>query len=80
MPSSRNRKKNKGKERKAKKEEAERALVHNTWVDLANGLHNSNGTVVTQCNHGLAEVPDESHPVSIFLVNYFSPFSPLHFH
>lgn len=35
MPSSRNRKKNKGKERKAKKEEAERVDTYNIWQGLA---------------------------------------------
>ena len=70
MPSSGNRKKNKGKVRKAKKEEAERALVHSTLKDWANGLR-GDGTVVTQCNHGLAEVPDASHPVSSFMHTFF---------
>ena len=68
MPSSR--KRNKGKERKAKKEESKRVEVHNTWKYWANGLEDD-GTVVTQCNHGLAEVPDVSHPVSSFIDSLF---------
>ena len=59
MPSSRNRKKNKGKERKAKKEEAERVDIYTKWKRWANG-EQLDGSVVTQCNHGLAAVPDIS--------------------
>jgi len=57
-------------ERKAKKEESKRVEVHKTWKYWANGLEDD-GTVVTQCNHGLAEVPDVSHPVSSFIDSLF---------
>ena len=69
MPSS-SRKKNQGKDRKAKKEEAKRAQVHTIWKLWARGLQ-CDGSV-SQCNHGLAEVPDVSHPVSIFIDALFS--------
>ena len=69
MPPS-SRKKNKGRDRKAKKEEAKRAKVHTIWKLWANGLQ-CDGSVY-QCNHGLAEVPDLSHPVSVFIDALFS--------
>ena len=68
MPSSRNRKKNKGKERKAKQDEAKRALVYNTWKGLVRGDTKS-GSI--HCNHGLVEVPDITHPVASFLHTLF---------
>lgn len=66
MPSS-SRKKNKGRDRKAKKAEAERVANYNTWQvwATATGEH-------VQCSHGLeATIPDISHPVSSFISEYF---------
>jgi len=74
MPAT-SRKRNKGKERKAKKAAAEEAEIQRFKVDIlwrswARG--EDNGTiVVTQCNHGFDEIPDESHPVSRFISDYF---------
>ena len=77
MPS---RKRNKGKERKAKKAaleaekvESERSALRRVWQGWARGdnmsygeRHASNSFI--QCNHGFAKiVPDENHPVSSFM-------------
>ena len=69
MPSSR--KRNKGKERKAKKaaEKEEAAIVElqQIWQGWVRG-NMSGSSVSIQCNHGLVEVvPDNSHPVSKFI-------------
>ena len=68
MPS---RKRNKGKERKAKKAEmieTERAGIHSMWLGLARGL-NAGGEKVIQCDHGVALkiLDDENHPVTSFI-------------
>jgi len=66
MPAS-SRKRNKGRDRKAKKEEAERMELQKVWRGWAQG--DMSGAVFIQCNHGFGEValPDEStHPVSSF--------------
>ena len=66
------RKRNKGKERKAKKEadkmERERGIVRNTWVGYASGM-DYEGRVISQCNHGLdLTIPDDiNHPVINFI-------------
>ena len=73
MPAS-SRKRNKGKERKAKqatkKVEAQWAEVNNTWHDWARG--DMTDTFSIQCKHGFDEVvlPDESHPVSSFISSF----------
>jgi len=68
MPSSsrKNRKRNKGKERKAKKEEAVRVDIYTKWHSWATGKTPEKDVVIVHCNHGLAAVPDISHP---FLVS-----------
>ena len=55
MPAA-SRKRNKGKERKAKKKEVENGKSYNSWQCWARGK-NPNGVVIFPCNHGLAEVP-----------------------
>ena len=69
------RKRNKGKERKAKKaeleaeKEAERIeIVRNRWKNWARGV-DINGRVKTQCNHGVdLVIPDgDNHPVTNFI-------------
>ena len=74
MPPS-SRKRNKGKDRKAKK----RIEMYNTWQNWARGesknLFSGSRQVleVKPCNHGLVPVlPEESHPVSRFISDYFS--------
>ena len=61
MPS---RKRNKGKERKAKKAEQEERIMRNRWKTWALG-----DGQVTQCNHGVdLTIPDEvNHPVAKFI-------------
>ena len=74
MPAS-SRKRNKGKDRKAKKEESKRIQIYNDWQDLAKGNLVSSGGMPLNvpCNHGLVPVlPEESHPVSRFISDYFS--------
>lgn len=63
MPAS-SRKRNKGKDRKAKKEEA---ALHNLWCGWTQG--DMSGAFSIQCNHGFGELvlPDKSHPVSSFM-------------
>jgi len=71
MPSSGNRKKNKGRERKAKKEESKKVQLYNFWRNWVNGK-DDNGRDIIQCDHGLVErLPDVSHPVSSFIHSYF---------
>ena len=70
MPS---RKRNKGKERKAKKAvleferiDNERAEVRNYWLGWARG--EDEVRQITQCNHGISLViPDGNHPVTNFI-------------
>lgn len=80
MPAS-SRKKNKGKERKAKKAESERVNCYNNWQDWARGNLSSatfGGVDVgatgehVQCSHGLEldELPDIYHPVSRFINSF----------
>ena len=78
MPAS-SRKRNKGKDRKAKKaakeEESKRIQIYNEWQDLAKGNLMSSGGMELNipCNHGLgALLSEESHPVSRFISDYFS--------
>ena len=75
MPS---RKKNKGKERKAKKAELERekiesirALVHETWTGWTRGI-GLDGRQISQCNHGCDSIPDNNHPVTNFIDGFYS--------
>ena len=76
------RKRNKGKERKAKKaaEEAKihRETVYSLWSGWAKGVRFDKGKVftqchelITQCDHGCVAVPDGSHPVSVFLTEFY---------
>ena len=69
MPS---RKRNKGKERKAKKAEHERGMARETWQGWARGEDLlKNGRIITQCNHGcdlLLMIPNaNNHPVTSFM-------------
>jgi len=69
MPSS-SRKKNKGKDRKAKKVELERVAIYNAWRGWASGRNRTTGNQI-QCSHGLdTTIPDKSHPVSSFISDY----------
>ena len=67
------RKKNKGKERKAKKEENKKAERRSRWERFARG-EDENNKKVMQCNHGCTvEIPDSlDHPVVSFLDEYFT--------
>jgi len=56
MPAS-SRKRNKGKDRKAKKEESEKLRIRKLWVDW---LENT-------CDHGCAMMISDDHPVSSFM-------------
>ena len=79
MPS---RKRNKGKERKARKAELEverikivmneRAEVHKIWTGYVRGV-DEDGQVISQCNHGRGYlfIPDVNHPVTSFLDDFF---------
>lgn len=71
MPSS-SRKKNKGKDRKAKKEEAQQMRIYNDWQAWVQG-QDIGQRVPIQCNHGLVidKLPDKSHPVSSFITAFF---------
>ena len=61
------RKKNKGKDRKAKKIEAERARVREMWLGWAKGKDKVTGEKI-QCDHGRIAVPNDlDHPVSMFM-------------
>ena len=67
------RKRNKGKERKAKKAEldleiieSQREAVRNYWLGWARG--EDEVRQITQCNHGISLViPDGNHPVTNFI-------------
>jgi len=66
MPPS-SRKRNKGKERKAKqqakKDENERAIIHGVWINYCS---------IRDCNHGHEMVvPADDHPVSNFIDQFF---------
>ena len=70
MPS---RKRNKGKERKAKKAELvverterERVVARSMWHGFARGEDNNRRKVI-HCNHGLDLIPDGNHPVTGFM-------------
>ena len=66
------RKKNKGKDRKAKKIEAERVRVRDGWWGLATGAGHLLGKTIT-CDHGCGELPNDlDHPVSSFMNDYIS--------
>ena len=75
MPS---RKRNKGKDRKAKKAEQEakkvekkRVKAHNIWQKWTHGI-GKEGRKLIHCNHGFATiVPDENHPVSSFMDSFY---------
>ena len=72
------RKRNKGKDRKAKKAEleaekveSERAHARQVWQEFARGLDGCGG-VITLCNHGALTIPDDkNHPVVSFLDTLF---------
>jgi len=61
MPAS-SRKRNKGKERKAKKEENMRVTAHEFWSGFC---------INTGCNHGHALVISDDHPVSNFMDQFY---------
>ena len=66
MPS---RKRNKGKERKAKKEEAKRTLMQKTWRGRARGENNKNNI---SCDHGCMVIPSNNdHSVCKFMDDFF---------
>ena len=72
MPPS-SRKRNKGKDRKAKKLENERVQLHSAWSSLL---------TLQACDHGCSMIPDDLynpcvislHPVSAFLDEYYAQF------
>ena len=74
MPSS-SRKKNKGKDRKAKqaveKEESNRKGMYNTWSKWVQGYPGQ--SIGPRCNHGFGSelVPEISHPVASFVTAFF---------
>jgi len=65
------RKKNKGRDRKAKKAETEkRARVRDKWLGWATGEDKFTGAKI-QCDHGCGEIPNDiDHPVSKFLDDF----------
>ena len=67
------RKKNKGKERKAKKEEIKKAERRRRWERLVRGEDENNRKVI-HCDHGCTvEVPDVlDHPVANFMDDFFA--------
>lgn len=69
MPS---RKRNKGKDRKARKEENKRVEMRNKWQAWARGEF-ERGHVTTTCAHGGDEMilSDNNHPVCSFMDTYF---------
>ena len=73
MASRTSRKKNKGKERKAKRVEAERTKAHENWWGLAIGGDKYNGKTIT-CDHGCKGLLPNNvdHPVSYFLDEIFT--------
>lgn len=66
MPPS-SRKRNKGKERKAKqqakKEEDDKAGANRIWRNLCN--------IITGCDHGCDVIPAYDHPVSSFMDQFY---------
>ena len=67
------RKKNKGKERKAKKEEIKKAERHSRWERFARGEDENNRKAI-HCDHGCTvEIPDVlDHPVANFMDELFA--------
>ena len=71
------RKRNKGKERKAKQEETKRAVVRNFWHGWAprDGKLLVNNAIITRCDHTLSTTMisgiNGSHPVSSFMDDLF---------
>jgi len=61
MPASR--KRNKGKERKAKKAKNARSMMHTIWSSM----------LASACDHGCAAIPVIGHPVSNFMNDYYMP-------
>jgi len=74
MVSRTSRKKNKGKERKAKKVEAERTRKRNEWLVWATGLGGIVGRNFITCDHGCGakHLDDMDHPVISFLDEIYS--------
>jgi len=69
------RKKNKGKERKAKKVEVEREKTHKLWWGMAIGEEHLIGKTIT-CDHGCRLPPNDlDHPVSSFMNDFISHWS-----
>ena len=74
------RKKNKGKDRKAKKVQIEKENAHTLWKGLATStvIENSvyRGVKTITCNHGCGELPrDLDHPVSSFMKDFTNHWS-----
>jgi len=70
MPAT-SRKRNKGKDRKAKKLEKDRVRINQLWRGLIRGDQHKGTTI--QCHHGLVIEPmSDSHPVSIFMDAFFT--------
>ena len=67
------RKRNKGKERKVKKEENKKAERHIRWERFAHGEDENNRKVI-HCDHGCTiEIPDSlDHPVVCFMDELFA--------
>ena len=67
------RKRNKGKERKAKQVETKRAAVRHIWQGWARGRENN--AIITRCDHTLGAAMisdfDDSHPVLSFMDDLF---------
>jgi len=63
------RKKNRGRDRKAKKAEAERVKTRNVWSSWATGDEKVTAGMTITCNHGCV-VPSEDHPVSSFMDDF----------
>ena len=71
------RKKNKGRDRKDKKAEAERARVRDKWLGWAIGEDKVTGEKI-QCDHGCGAIPNDlDHPVSGFLNDFVLLFGML---
>ena len=78
MPSS-SRKKNKGRDRKAKKEaeeaESKRIQMYHTWRSwvIGKSIGIVHGKLVSKCNHGFGDelIPERSHPVASFVTSFF---------
>ena len=64
------RKKSKGKDRKAKKEEVERTRAHARWLSWATGEEKHVWTITT-CQHGCGLIPNDlDHPISSFMDDF----------